>query len=302
MVGAVGIGRHGRENMGNSVLSLEGSNYEIGFELGKWWVKRITQLKFRGFESWLESRQFETKYFPLMNYAYKNFPDLMAQIEGMADGISKRGWKTSIGNVFLYSIGENWGCSSFVVKQKDSVLMGHNEEDNKKYPLCVANVTLKCKAQKEPIEFVSASYPFQLFGSVGGMNRYLAFQGNSIGIKGKARRLESTWNHRAPKAFLTRKMLECTSIGEIEELFGKHHSTLPSHHFIATYNKAYSLEIRPIMDIGENHEGSAKDQLRIKTVEGFSTHTNHFIENGKPDLDWSWEVKGNYMGDSKKHP
>jgi len=272
-------------------VNFTGTHFDIGKELGKWWVEKINAIEDKKFLNKRNTRfklrlkdAWKDQHFPLLHYAYKNFPEIMDEIAGMAEGINEKGWKTSVENVFMYATGEVWGCSSVLVRTDGGFLLGHNEEDDMVYPLCFANVHLKGENYDQ--KFVSVSYPFQLFGSVVGMNSSMAFQGNSIGTAGKLRMLKSSWHKRAAKTFFTRKMLECHDIEEVEQLYHHHHAALPSHHFVAFKDEAYSLEIRPI-EIDQNPYGQMTSSL-IKVDQ--IVHANHFIlNNGKTYQDWKWK-------------
>lgn len=277
-------------------IILKGSHYDIGFQLGKWWGDYITILKKinqcpevvsecydylnngwnlgphkKNYSSWLK------------NIRNHKFADIWEEIVGITDGVNYSEWrrgdrsnKTSYKNVFSICLGETsekMRCSSLVKYIGNSWFLGHNEENDYLYPLCISKVYI---SGKEP--FVSISYPFQLLGSSMGWNNHIAFQGNSISF-GKDSK-PSSWKDRIPKTVFSRRMLDKKDIKEVKDLYQAYGSTLPNHHYIISREGAFSLEIRL--------EGT-RNQLRMEPIDRKKgdIHTNHFMkENGDIDRDW----------------
>ncbi|MFI5305600.1 MAG: hypothetical protein ACHQYP_12500 [Nitrospiria bacterium] len=279
-------------------LELEGNYQEVGYQLGKWWGKYIKRLEKKPegqqflrsdhgkYKTWLRTG-WSDDLLPLFRNAVIHFPELISEIAGMTRGVIDAGLKTSIPAMFALTLGEtDEDCSSLTVRSNQGYILGHNEEDDYKYPLCFAKVKLKTPSGTR--SFASISHPFQLLGSSAGMTASFAFQGNSIGYAGKEEKLLASWSSRIPKTFFSRKMLEMDSINEIVALFSRHHTTLPNHHYVCFPDAAYSLEIRPKLD----PLLSPSNQISVRTInETVDVHTNHFSFNGSIDDNWSWEKK-----------
>lgn len=270
-----------------------GTQYEIGYQMGQWWAEYMKKLKHRHATKWLCERYeqwlrqgWRDELLPLLRYAIRRYPEVIDEIEGMAKGASDAKLTTTVPAIFALCIGETdyvWhGCSSLVMRSGGGFLLGHNDEEARRYPLCFAEVGLKTADGVQ--RFASVSYPFQLLGSSCGFNRKLAFQGNSIGYAGKARLLGSSWSRRVPKTFLSRKMLEMSSIEQVVALFGRDHSTLPNHHYICTSSGAYSLCVRP-----RQTNWDPSSQVSLRFIASFpDCFTNHFEESARVDRQWQW--------------
>jgi hypothetical protein len=189
---------------------FEGDHWDVGRQLGQWWGRTLGETDgfplTRQYKYWLRKGWIED-YRPLFNNTRKYFPGIFLEICGMARGINDAGFHTTEQDVFSLVLGETGECSSVVVPSENGWLLGHNEEDDRRYPLCFAHVKL-AKKDGYTHEFASISHPFQLFGSSAGMTEQFAFQGNSIGYNGK--KLNSLWSKTGcvPKTVLSRSLLE----------------------------------------------------------------------------------------------
>lgn len=280
-------------------VKFVGGYYEIGYQLGYWWTKELRRIRQypagRNFmekmgshyKGWLGSG-WSDSYLPLFSNVLMHFPEIIEEIAGMSQGARDGGMETSLLDMFGLAMGETdeqkLSCTSFVVKTKAGHLMAHNEEECQRFPLVCAKVSLKTK--DENITFVSVSYPFQLLGSCVGMSKHLAFQGNSIGCMDQHEMLMQTWANRIPKTIFSRKLLEMKGYKEVVSLYKNFHSTLPNHQYLMAGNKAFSLEIRPILNPAH---AEADKQLMVNPI-GTDGHlqTNHFHHSEGIDLRWRW--------------
>jgi hypothetical protein len=207
----------------------------------------------------------------------------------MAEGINKSSLK--IREITPYKIfvqclwEEKRSCTSAIFKKDKRYLLCHNLEEepppggnNGILPLCLLKVNLKSDGKKH--SFISISCPFSLLGACG-INNYLAYQGNTIGDKGKT--TTQSWHKRIPSSVFQRKLLEMTSKEEIEEFLNKYYITIPGHNYIVFHDKAYSLEIRPTT-IREKPEQQYK---LIPREDDFHIHTNYFrYQDYRVDNNW----------------
>jgi len=276
---------------------FSGNNFEVGYQLGYWWGKKLTALQHnKEGKIFLAHRQSKylqwinegwgNAYLPLFRNVNHYFDDIIEELAGMCEGMNKAGYSITMTNLFSLILAETDvpRCSSFVIKTKDGVVLAHNEEEEIIYILCFAKVSLKTKNGVK--EFMSISYPFQLLGSCFGLNSHFSFQGNSIGCKKQLPQLFKSWDQRIPKTVFTRKLLELDTIGQVMQLYSSYHSTLPNHHFLCTPESVWSLRIKPVI----NPDPSRADlQLEYEKVNAFKTaQVNHFLENGKIDREWMW--------------
>ena len=275
-------------------IELSGSNFEIGEQLGRYWGNYFQEQKsnhdiIEAYPKWITPQKPEYNQGLFDNT--KKFPDIMEEIEGMAEGINnsklKLQRKVTIKDVFVQCLWEEKrSCTSAVFKKNDGYLLCHNIEDDPPvkgfpdgiYPLFLSKVNLK-NAEKQR-SFISISYPFSLLGTCG-INKFLAYQGNTIGDKGKT--TTKSWHKRIPSQVFQRKLLEMTSQEDIEEFLRKHYMTIPGHNYIVFHDKAYSLEIRPTT-IREKPEQQYK---LIPREDDFHIHTNYFrYQDYRVDNNW----------------
>jgi hypothetical protein len=284
-------------------LKLSGSNYEIGRTVGEWWAKyfldnkQADKLK-RYYFRFLENN-WEEKHAPLLRNTIKYYPEIIEEIAGMEKGVAtvfknwKEKYKVSFLDVFCLCLGdtddEEYNCSSVISKTPDGYFLAHNEEDECQYPLLIADV--KCKLTKGVKRFISISHPFQLLGSVAGMNSFLAFSGNSIGCLSQEKTLRDTWDYRIPKTVFLRKLLEARTIKDVKDILSSHHSTLPYNYNVVFKDKAYSVQVRPILDITDYR--NPKEQITINKISNDpELQTNRFnLRNGKFDKKWTYKKK-----------
>ncbi len=199
-----------RNNVKTTTLLLTGDHFEIGRNLGKYWGNYFAKMDKEDkwdYQQWLTNDKIKERNVGLLRNMGDHFPALFHELIGMNIGIneSKVGFKTS-----LYGLFECWlaecdlsfteynRCSSVILPIKNGFFLAHSDENEKRYPLLVANVSLK--TADSTIQFISISHPFQLLGSAAGMTRNFAFQGNSIGCRRDIfYKLFETWPKRIPK-------------------------------------------------------------------------------------------------------
>lgn len=272
-------------------IELKGSNYAIGFQIGHWWgqfllshpKQYICRSYLRSYNQWTDSAHKK------LLKSCQRFPDILREIQGMADGAKVAGLPIPFRDMFVLCLGETEGpignCSSIVVRDDQGFLLAHNEEEDDIYPLLMTTVM---PGSGRNGARTSVSYPFQLLGSVAGANQSFAFQGNSIGCNRQGKALRESPEKRIPKTFLTRKLLDQSSIAEVLTLFKNHHCTLPTHHFVVFHDAAYSIEIRPVEDT-RGHRGN---EVTVHQITDRHMHTNHFQANGGFDAKWRWKYRG----------
>lgn len=282
--------------MGNTMqnnIELSGSNFEIGEQLGRYWgdyfQDQNSNIKIiKDYPKWITQKPEYNQ--GLFDNTKKYFPEIMEEINGMAQGINnsnlKLKRKVTLKDVFVRCLWEEKrSCTSAVYKKNDGYLLCHNLEDELPvagspdgiYPLLLSKVNLINGKQQH--SFISISYPFSLLGVVG-VNQNFAYQGNAIGDKGKT--TTKTWHKRIPAMIFQRKLLEMTSVEGIEFFLQKYHITTPGHFYIVFHDNAYSLEVRPTK-IERPLAHQYKLNLRKSS---FHIHTNYFRNKNTIDKNW----------------
>lgn len=279
-------------------VSFEGNYYEVGYQLGYWWGTHVKRLRYTapgkaflaapdGAYGQLLSQSWYEGYWPLFENMARRFPEICEELAGMSRGATDAGFPTTALDLLTLNLEEPLrvtpACSAIAIRRRGKVVLGHNEENERKYPLCFAKVTLRVNRRVK--KFVSVSYPFEFFGGAVGMTPSFAFQNNSIGCSDQALALQKTWTQRIPKSIVMRKMLECSTKSEVESLLRSHHLTLPYHQYLCFAGAVYSIEVRPMLKPTRVPSG----QYVIHRLSDFvHRHTNHFVVGGKFDESWDW--------------
>lgn len=286
------------------MIRIEGNNYEVGVEIGRYWGAYFSLLKkairmhlgqshrtlFKAYEKYLKDSRKDTA--PLLKNVEEYFPEIYDEIKGILKGVNEYkndlGFKTEMGGLFACILGETdesyntycGGCSTVVFKDENGHYMIHSDENDIIYPLVLANVTLCLHKNKR--NFISVSHPFQLFGSAVGLNEEFVFQGNSIPCSEEVfneREVPYKNKKRMPKTILSRKLLDLNTPEQARILYNQHPSTLPNNHILITKKGGYSLKIKP----SDNVIASLED-INLKKQKLFC-HTNHFKH--EDDKKWS---------------
>lgn len=294
----------------NRWLGFEGTHFDVGYQLGKYWVSRIQSLsgdpvgtkflKKYNYIKWLNA-PWNKEHEPLLGYFLEHFPHLVEELSGMVQGINECGGKiqTTFPTLFGLILGEVdeevFGCSTIACRSGRETLLAHNEEDDKfRFPLCFARVSLKSERRNK--EFLSVSHPFQLFGSSVGATPSFAFTGNSIKMdKQRTEGIRKSLRCRVPKTIFSRLMLEQDGIPAVKRLFGAHHSALPNHWFVVDTNNIWSAQLLPLA-CGCQSPKSQMNWVPVKDVIAF--HTNHFQRLNRSHKTWSY-YKG-YQKESER--
>lgn len=279
-------------------MQFEGTHYQVGYQMGAWWAATLRRLEqsqcgkgqFRHqFARYRKSllRDWDDAYSPLFRNTMKLFPEYIDELEGMSRGAREGGFRATVPGLFALTMEEvpvaSPSCTTLASEAAGRALIGHNEENVRRFPLCFAEVRLHTSTAMKC--FASVSYPFELFGGAVGMTPTFAFQNNSIGYARQQARLQRTWAARVPKCVIIRRLLELATLDDIETLLSTHHITIPYHQYLCMPGKVYSLQIAPCLYT----KTSARVQLMMRRVRRVEWHTNHFVFDGATDEDWVWE-------------
>ncbi|MDA3843129.1 MAG: C45 family autoproteolytic acyltransferase/hydrolase [Candidatus Kapabacteria bacterium] len=247
-------------------LEVRGSYYDIGFQIGSFFVKNIKAV-IQDRPGWIENlleivakpagRAFADE---LYNNVKKFFPHMYEELEGMAAGA-----KMDFEIIKLMSINselnvfekENPGCSTIFYKDDKRIWHFHNEDGHMAY----TDRMFVLKAHPPSgVSYVSFVYPGMITGV-----------GPSINSRG----IILTTNYIAslnplpgiPRYFLGRAILEAKSLDEAFKFASKTPRAFPWHHNIMSVKdqKYISVETLP--------EGTVNKY----EPNGFYLHTNHTI-------------------------
>jgi len=273
--------------------TFTGNHFEVGYQHAEWWLNYLARPGCEDYDRYCRSslrRSWQPRFAPLLENTEAFAPEVASEIHGMCDALVANGVKTDYLNVFAVCLGETGykgsQCTAFVTRAENSLILSHNEEEDGICPLCIASVNIHDAGKVK--SFVAASYPFQLPGSAfGGVNRHLAFQGNSIGYSKYIKQIESSWGERIPKTVFSRKFLEASSLKEVLLMCSEFLFSLPSHSFFIDDSELYSLEIRPLA----RYKLYPLHQVSLNKISTSHCHVNHFIKINSIDLNWTWKNK-----------
>jgi predicted choloylglycine hydrolase len=208
----------------------------------------------------------------LLACAQRRFPDLVEELEGMAEGLD-----IPFTDLFAYNcrseismLTRAAGCSTLALCENGRVILAHNEDGDD------TNVGRMFIARVMPpsgIEFISFVYPGLLPGNGPGFN---------------SRGIVQTTNYIQPKRItggvpryiVGRAVLEARSLDEAVALASVEGRAFPWHHNLVSLSEGRILSVETFP--GRHH---------VREIRGFSIHTNHLIHPemtsgsaGRPDV------------------
>lgn len=154
-------------------FEVSGTDYEMGFQIGSYFKKYLNK-RIIEFDKKVNLAKEKINY--LKNKLEQNFPNLLQEIYGRADGANVS--KDSLLLMFFPEVYKRIdGCTTVIVKKNDSVLFCHNE-DNKNFTL--ENTALIKYNYKDKF-VISYTMAERLAGSAFSYNSYgLVFSCNYI--------------------------------------------------------------------------------------------------------------------------
>lgn len=227
-------------------LSVEGSNYSIGYSIGEKTKKEINNILDELDDPNNETIEFSKK---ILKKCLKYYPQYVEELKGMANGAGVNFFELF---VFNLEITRNLGCTSLAIRKRDGLLIGHNED------FSTNNVfLLKIKHINN-----TTSYGLAYYGILPGVSFSINNHGiiqtmNSLSIKKE--------KVGVPDSFIGRALIECKSISEAENILKKHKKMRASNFTLYNDQKISNFEITP------------NKINRMDIVEDYFVHTNHFI-------------------------
>jgi len=235
-------------------IKVSGSNYEIGFQIGirfknkiKKTLRQSKRLKFLKKVDEKNPKKFDE----LNSIGQKYFPKFMEEIEGIAEGSGIEYRDIAIMN-FMAAYRE--GCTTIVCKQRDRIILGHNEDGAKEN---LETSFLVIAKPKNGIPFFSFCYPGTLPGG--------AFSFNSKGFV-----QTSNWMPTPdlrvgiPIHLIDRYLLEAKNINDALKRALLRRRASGFSYTMVTRKKALNLE-------------TTSQKSSITKITDSYIHTNHYI-------------------------
>ncbi|UYP47426.1 hypothetical protein NEF87_003711 [Candidatus Lokiarchaeum ossiferum] len=241
------------------VLHVKGTNYEMGYSIGKTFKSRINhalntcdQLHLNA-----EKDKRNPKFLDsLLQHANKHLPQYIDEIQGMADGASCDFRLLLIHNL-RHSFQSANNCSTVIFKHTDHMVFGHNEDNLKSLGMNSYIIMAHLENGGHYLAFTNAG---SLNGNAWGFNSHgIAMSGNAMP--------NFSPNDTFPRILIDRNLMEATSINDVIHRI----STIPKRAGVYSYNIASLHEHRVI-----NIETIA-DDIAITEISDRYFHTNHYI-------------------------
>jgi len=248
-------------------LEVSGEPRECGRQIGKTFATQIKQGLERRAAWFGELRRFmqadlKTRYEPYLAAGRQHFPDVVAELEGWAEG-SGVDFKDLVALNLKAELGammdmqdQTPGCSTLSLSHGDQRLLVHNEDGGVEYADLM--FFLKVSQPGKPT-FFCLSYPGILPGNAPGWNAAgLVLTTNYIP--------SAEWKEGVPRYFLDRAVLDCHTIEQALEV-AQH----PARAFGFHFNLA-SIPERRLLSVE-----TSVHQHEVHEVDGLYVHTNHLI-------------------------
>lgn len=240
------------------VIEASGSNYNIGFTIGRKLEKKIIRELIKIEEKNFKKRSgkslsyYAKKVSNIIKLTEKFFPDYIEELSGMAKGAG-----IDFNTLFALGCEDDlvYGCTSIAGISKEGMIIGHNEDWLKDH----INSLYICKIkQKDKPKSISLSYAGHLPGfSVGFNSVGLVYTGNSIDAKGINK-------EGLPWQFLTRGFLDAEKYGDLIKLVSLKNKMIGGNSLMVLKDKIFDLEFLP------------KEYAVIKSNK-YLVHTNHIL-------------------------
>lgn len=234
-------------------LSIEGTEYELGVQIGKIFLEDMKEDVLLVKEKMLDSH-IKSDFDIVKSNLEADFPEQLQHVFGRADGA---GVDRDLYLLFLcYELWEDRAsehCSDIIIRQGNHIIMGHNEDG----AYTKRNSALLKYIVKDGFFYDYASAD-ALQGASFGWNSYgLIYSLNYMCTENMRRTKTPVW-------FLVRQIMACKSFEDIKEILSNFDIASGFHFNIFIDGKAYSIE-------------GKFDKAEIIEIDGVFAHTNHYI-------------------------
>lgn len=241
------------------VFRVEGTNYEIGFEIGRKFKDRINRAFKQSviYNYLIEIDRLKPEWFDCLHeHAKKHFPQYLAEITGIAEGAGLDYRDIALIN-FRGSFPEK-GCSTVIFKQQDKIILAHNEDHE---TVLGELAYLLIVELQDGTSFLAYTYP----GCLPGFSSSF----NSHGIVMSANAMpDPDVQIGVPRHLFDRSMLEANNIEDVLQRI-----LMPQRSGAFSYNLVSMKEKRVI-----NLEITSKMHYMTEIQDKYF-HTNHFISD-----------------------
>jgi hypothetical protein len=250
------------------LLEISGSPYEVGLAIGRRFGDRIRTGLERRRDWFLALKEFaaehpQTRIDPFLEAATEQFPDIVEELRGWADGsgvpfedLLVLNLKAELATMKKAGTPETPGCSTLAFAHEGRTLLAHNEDGHAAYRDLMFLVKVR---QPGKPAFLCLTYPGILCGNGPAINEagivvttnYIAGLDVRIGV---------------PRYVLSRAAIQAGSLEEAVAIV-----TRPGRAFAFHYNLA-SLAANRILSVE-----TSVDRHQVHEVRGLYVHTNHLV-------------------------
>ncbi len=244
------------------LIEVSGSNYDIGFEIGKKMKSNIKKTINIPEKIANEHKYFKIDYFirtakKYLPIAQKYFPNIISEIKGIAEGSSQ-----DFDDIWLLNLEEIWGddyfdkCTSIVIREiDDNIYLYHNEDFDNSFENNIA--IIKANVNNK-VKFLSLTFAGMVPGSSVSLNSFGLIQGiNSLH--------PVDYKIGIPKNIISRAILESNSIKDALKIIKNNHRASAYNHILIQNNKIVNIETTTFK----------YNILNVKA--NFFVHTNNYL-------------------------
>lgn len=250
-----------------AVLDVSGSPEQIGLAIGENFGREI-KLGLERRKNWFKKLknyalgQGKTNFEAMLKAASTYTPKAVEEVHGWAKGSGIPFEDLFIINckseleAFIEEKSECAGCSTVVLKDRNRLIVAHNEDGHPAYDDLMFVIRVK---PENGANFIAFTYPSVIEGNAPALNKHgLVYTTNYIGCR--------EVKPRIPRYFLDRMVLEAKTIDEALKITQHPERSYAYHHIIASLKekKAFSIEATP-------------SKYEVKEINGLFLHTNHLI-------------------------
>ncbi len=238
-------------------IEAEGSNYDIGFTIGKESKDRLKKLiaieegNYKK-ESGKSLSEYTKTLKQIVNLSTKYFPQYVKELRGISGG-------SGIDFNYIFALGCEddlvYNCTSIAGVSRRGILLGHNED----WLLDHINSLYICKIrQKNKPSSISLSYIGHLPGfSIGLNSEKFAYTENSLHFKANKKGI--------PLQFFMRAFLDIDEYNDLIKLAAMENRMIGENSLMVFQNKIFDIELMP------------KGYAMIKGKK-YLAHTNHVLD------------------------
>ncbi len=265
--------RHSQEKASYPSIEVSGTNYEIGYSIGKEFGEKI-RLGFKRRKKWfaelkaIATGDFSKAFLACIDAVKKHFPQFVEEVRGWADGaglpfedlMTINLWAELTAMKRSRAQGE---CSTISLNDGKRIILAHNEDSSAAY----ADLMFWLKASpRNARSFQCLSYPGFLPGNSPGFNDAGIVQTTNYIPAGE-------WRVGIPRYFLNRAIFDAATLDEAIKFATHPERAYGNHHNLASVKerRLLSVEVTP-------------SKYEVREVQGVYFHVNHLTLDTMKDL------------------